>query len=176
MHFCPRPSCRRFYHRACLVQDDSISKNASGDRDLQLLTCWPDTDEALTLGELAPAPRSPIKKRRKSNDKDTTVQQRTDEDILASLPPNLVKIASQPIVRGAAFVKGGIVGNMKAVVKARRIVYEAVRDGIEVADDWSQEVGKVSNAVVDPGILGAGGRGKKIVLITLLCPNCKSLI
>ncbi|KAJ2915734.1 hypothetical protein MD484_g4661, partial [Candolleomyces efflorescens] len=58
---------------------------------------------------------------------------------LESLPQGLVRIAQQPIVRGRLFAKGGVSGNVRVVVKARRLVYELLGGGPEGGDDVGED-------------------------------------
>ncbi|KAF8062338.1 hypothetical protein FPV67DRAFT_1702791 [Lyophyllum atratum] len=141
-----------------------------------------------------------------SEDPDQNADSDTDPSstLLASLPPDLVLIASQPIVRGAAFPAGGVSGNVGGVVRARRMVYKAVGGGEEVPEDWEGVLGVgVGEAVVelegaseeddeddeDSGdgkvktkTKGRGkGKGKKRVkpresVAALLCPECGGAI
>ncbi|GLB39938.1 hypothetical protein LshimejAT787_0704480 [Lyophyllum shimeji] len=80
---------------------------------------------------------------------DSDADAESDDMRLAALPRHLVHIAEQPIVRGAAFPAGGVAGNVAAVVRARRMVYAALR-GEEVPAGWEEELGVgVEEAVVE---------------------------
>ncbi|KAJ7265869.1 hypothetical protein B0H12DRAFT_173833 [Mycena haematopus] len=107
MHMCPRPNCRRFYHRSCLLEHGYWGPTTD---PLLRLSCSPDTDQfppqfmrckAYSIG--FPSPKT------------------TD----VHLPPNLLTLAAQPIIRGAALPNLGITGNSREVVYARRLVYAA---------------------------------------------------
>lgn len=131
---------------------------------------------------------------------------REDEDddstrALAKLPSKLVLVASQPIVRGCTFAAGGVSGNVRAVVRARRLVYQvlgiAKEDGAddgdddmsveyteeylkagvergEVPTDWEERVlGPESRAKLDDCVVKV--RGARTVPI-LACPECGSAI
>ncbi|KAF8211590.1 hypothetical protein K438DRAFT_1958679 [Mycena galopus ATCC 62051] len=111
MHMCPRPSCRRFYHRSCLLENGHWGPTT--DPLLRLLSS-PDTDQSEHL--------------------------RCTGSIAVPLPPDLLTLAVQPIVRGAAALPSlGITGNSCDVVYARRLVYGACQ-GTPVPDVWRDHV------------------------------------
>ena len=166
----------------------------SQSRALRLLACSPDTDDAIDLGSLIPLtivhkksqPESdtdePPKKKRRgrpsknipSSPTEAVLQQpRTLSEVLSTLPPDLLNIAQQPLVRGGAFALGGVAGNIGAVTRARRIVYQVLEGG-EVPDGWEEMVfGEDAGANVDNVIVKlTGGR----TIPPLLCPKCKSAI
>ncbi|KAG5338699.1 hypothetical protein C0989_006564 [Termitomyces sp. Mn162] len=226
MHYCPRPTCRRFYHASCLLAAKCLDPDTGvASRKRRLLCASPDVKGEFVLGRApsekngiqanegeleselemgperkrirvgtpvgdssipapttkargrgrgqgrgrgrgrgrsrgrgrggstaAPAPPTPSPSPSPSSaDDDAEI-----ELLLASLPPDLVQIAEQPIVRGAAWHTGGLSGNLGAVVRARRIVYKAVLGGgwnseeEEYAlDGWEEKVGVVKRAVVE---------------------------
>ncbi|RDB28179.1 hypothetical protein Hypma_001294 [Hypsizygus marmoreus] len=171
MHFCPRPSCRRAYHDRCLTKAKSKDTDSPTTRALRLLSTSPDSEEPLDLAELVPS-EPPKKKRRgrpskAAQEKGKAKHLHTVEELLEALPRDLVRVAEQPIVRGAAFVKGGVTGNVRAVVRARRMVYEALAGRGEVPEEWEDEVDVERAIVVLPG---------KKMLSALVCPECKSAI
>jgi len=88
------------------------------------------------------------------------------EELLGALPPDLVLVAQQPIVRGASFALGGVAGNVGWVVRARRMVYDAL-DGTPVPEDWEAEID------VERAIVKIGG---KTVLPAVVCPQCQGAI
>jgi hypothetical protein len=163
MHFCPRPSCRRFYHQKCLGWP---SKDAS-EHHLHLLASSPDSDKTIVLESLVTTLEPPRKKRRgrpsKSEKQDTAI--RTVEGVLENLPSDLLLVAQQPLVRGGTFREGGVTGNVRAVARARRMVYEALR-GTPLPEAWEDEV-DVDRAVYTkkPGKASA-----------YLCPQCHGAI
>jgi hypothetical protein len=159
------------------------------------LACSPDTDDEVDLGSLIPItldqknvqsdsdteiqpPKKkrrgrPLKKIRAPPTEAVLQQPRTLTEVLSSLPPDLLKVAQQPLVRGGAFPNGGVAGNIGAVTRARRIVYEILEGG-EVADDWEDVLfcgdkeGSVDNAIVEL----TGGQ----MVSPLICPKCTSAI
>jgi hypothetical protein len=163
MHFCPRPSCRRFYHHRCL---GSPSKDSS-DHRLHLLASSPDSDETIILEDLITSSGPPKKKRRgrpsKSKDQDTA--SRSVEDMLETLPSDLLLIAQQPIVRGRIFGAGGVAGNVSDVVRARRMVYDALQ-GTPIPEGWEEEL-DVYRAVY----IKKAGKPP-----AFLCPKCEGAI
>ena len=159
-------------------------------RPLRLLACSPDTDDDIDLGSLIPItlsqkdesdPEPPKKKRRSRPSKaipasptEAVLQQpRSLTEVLNTLPPDLLKVAQQPLVRGGAFAVGGVAGNIGAVTRARRIVYQALEGG-EVPDDWEEMLfGEDGEANVGNAIVKLSG-GKRVP--PLLCPKCNSAI
>jgi hypothetical protein len=63
-----------------------------------------------------------------------------------NLPPNLLMLAAQPIVRGAALPALGITGNSHDVIYARRLVYAALR-GTAVPEVWEDLVDLAASVV-----------------------------
>lgn len=167
---------------------DTISPSQS--RALRLLACSPDTDDEIDLQSLIPitivhgsdTEIEPPKKKRRGRPKnipstptETVLQQpHTLTEVLSTLPPELLQIAQQPLVRGGAFAVGGVAGNIGAVTRARRIVYQILEGG-EVPDDWEEMLfgedgdSNVGNAIVKL-------TGGKTVIPPLLCPQCNSAI
>ncbi|KAI0088358.1 hypothetical protein BDY19DRAFT_193994 [Irpex rosettiformis] len=146
MHMCPRPQCGcRWYHRSCLIRAGYIDRDSAadvGDRRARLLAADPDSEDlhpsvvnpALlktqeTL-EMKPGGISSV-----LGSLSTYVSAK-----LGHLPPELVEIAAQPIVRCATRPKllsnprlgtFSTAGNVKEVVLARRLVYQALDGGHE---------------------------------------------
>lgn len=168
MHFCPRPSCQKAYHQQCLLN----GKKEKGDADwgLRLLSSSPDTDNTVNLDESVSPPQ---KKRRGRPPKNTTEQTMMAVEKLALMPVDLVWIAQQPIVRGRAFELGGVSGNVFAVVRARRMVYEALA-GKDVPQDWESVLSSgIGDWRIDYSIVELK-KGSK--LHPLLCPQCEGAI
>jgi hypothetical protein len=143
---------------------------AKHDRHLRLITTSPDDDTLFTLSDLVPAPSPPATKSKKKQPDAPHTASKTSEEILASLPPPLVYIAQQQILRGV--FGGGIVGNVKAVTTARRLIYEAVKQE-KLRDDWEQIVasaGPMSNTGGNV-VRKKAKRGAEWDM--LVCTNCK---
>lgn len=176
MHFCPRPSCRKFYHEECLQKHRLGNSSAS----LQRIMTWPNTDDALSIVGLWSTIHMPMERPRKRRAKDghgmvPLPDSASEEscnitmDFLDSLPNPLVKVAEQPIVRGAAFVKGGVSGNVAPVTQARQMIYDVLQ-GSSVPESW-QETIDVSSAIVT---LRMGSKKRNVN--NVFCPNCQSAI
>jgi hypothetical protein len=119
------------------------------------------------LQDLVESSEPPKKKRRgrPSNSNTEDPPARGLEDVLQTVPSDLLLIAQQPIVRGGNFYTGGAAGNVAAVVHARRIVYDALR-GTAVPEDWDAEL-NVQKCVYM----------KKVEKIpTFICPKCEGAI
>ena len=172
----------------------AVNGNASSlpqSRALRLLACSPDTDDEIDLQSLIPitiihkdydSDAEPPKKKRRGRGKnipsspiETVLQQSsTVTQVLSTLPPNLLLVAQQPLVRGAAFAAGGVAGNIGAVTRARRIVYQVLEGG-EVPDDWEEILfGEDGDANVGNAIVKL--IGGKTMIPPLLCPKCNSAI
>ena len=172
--------------------NDTSSQSQS--RDLRLLACSPDTDDEVNLESLIPmtiihkdvhhesdAEIEPPKKKRRGRPKnipssptEVVLQQpRTLTQVLSTLPPELLQVAQQPLVRGGAFAVGGVAGNVGAVTRARRIVYQILEGG-EAPDDWEEILfGEDGDANFGNAIVKLIG-GKTVP--PLLCPKCNSAI
>ena len=174
--------------------NDNATSSRSQSRALRFLACSPDTDDEIDLESLIPitvihknahnesdTEIEPPKKKRRGRPKkilssptEAVLQPpRTLTQVLSTLPPDLLQVAQQPLVRGGAFAIGGVAGNIGAVTRARRIVYQ-VLEGEEVPDDWEEMLfGEDGKANVNNAIVKLEG-GK--TLPPLLCPKCKSAI
>ncbi|KAJ7177808.1 hypothetical protein C8R46DRAFT_1075008 [Mycena filopes] len=97
MHWCPRPSCRRGYHRECLIENAyQVLRKGRYNLVCARLSSSPDTDEPVVI---------------------------PTEDNIRRVPEQLVALAAQPMVRGG---RHGVAGNVAIVVRARRVVYRAL--------------------------------------------------
>jgi hypothetical protein len=141
MNFCPRPACRRSYHRTCLVKARYVD-NDTETRDHRLLTSSPDTDDIFELSSL-------------SDDRSMTPPPL--DELLSTLPADLVKVAQQPIIKGIN--SGGVVGNVKSVVTARKMIYEALKTDSSIPFNWADDLETI------PASLTRN-------LPALLCPKC----
>jgi hypothetical protein len=107
------------------------------------------------------------------------------DSVLGTIPPSLLTIAVQPLVRGGAFVSGGVAGNIGMVTRARRLVHTALQmgGGDDVESDWEDVVFGEDRQVLEIGMKNAvvlvededGSRAKEN-LPPFVCPNCKSAI
>ncbi|KAF4613128.1 hypothetical protein D9613_011078 [Agrocybe pediades] len=137
-------------------QKSSDDAPLPNDRALRLLACSPDTDDEVDLLSLIPlsvqvvspnTPESrPSKKRRgkESAIPPPPVSTRSQDSsrltkALSAIPADLLKVAQQPIVRGGAFVLGGVAGNVSFVTRARRLTYHILQ-GNDVPADWKDQI------------------------------------
>ncbi|KAJ7481769.1 hypothetical protein FB451DRAFT_136965 [Mycena latifolia] len=169
MYMCPRPHCRRFYHSACLLQSGHWTQMT---HPLIRLSCSPDTDE---LPVLLSCPS--IRQHPKSDSVGCfgPVPEAIDE-FDPQLPENLLKLAAQPIVRGAALHALGFAGNSRAVVSARRFVYAAIQKGVSVPDGWENNLGLDLDAAMVEASLPALKLADTGDPLVLMCPNCSGPI
>ena len=155
-------------------------------RCLRLLACSPDMDVTLDPWALilhndgATESSSDLDVDGK---KPATVRRHTEttsfESILATISPDLLTIAIQPLVRGGAFVAGGVAGNIGMVTKARRLVYAALQMGggeeAAIPKNWMDTV-----FTKDRDLVGIGTKNAVVhVMFDLppfLCPRCGSAI
>ena len=105
--------------------------------------------------------------------------------VLSTVPPDLIRVAIQPLVRGGAFRAGGVAGNIGMVTRARRLIYVALQMGGgpgSVPDDWEDLVFGDERTLVGCGLENAivriedGGSKKEKTLPPFVCINCKSAI
>jgi len=119
-------------------------KESSGTAwDLQLLESWPDTDAKLSVQALV--------RRQKGSGYSIS-------DPLKKFPEELVKMAQQQIVKGVQ--AGGVVGNVKPVVAARRMIYKVLLEGTTLPTDWMDHM-DVTDSTTEK-------------LPRFLCPRCNS--
>ncbi|KAJ7121029.1 hypothetical protein C8R44DRAFT_981898 [Mycena epipterygia] len=121
MHWCPRPNCRRAYHRSCLLQRGHHKLFlAQQDIICARLASSPDTDDQVTF---------------------------PDEYTMMQLPSKLMSLAAQPLVRGGTY---GVAGNVAVIVLARRAVHAAFRDHRRLLDSGSDsDSSSESRRIVD---------------------------
>ncbi|KDR77282.1 hypothetical protein GALMADRAFT_246612 [Galerina marginata CBS 339.88] len=95
--------------------------------------------------------------------------------ILEEIPSDLLTVAQQPLVRGGAFVQGGVSGNIGFVTRARRLVYQILEGNRDAADDWEKGIfGEDETAGMENALVKLVGSRKP--LPPVVCPNCKSAI
>jgi hypothetical protein len=87
------------------------------------------------------------------------------KSLISELPEILVSIASQPILKGYCY--GGVVGNVKEVLRARIIIYAFLKWRASVPNNWEKEVGAPSTLL---------SRRELKTIPALLCPKCKGPI
>jgi hypothetical protein len=148
MHFCPRPSCRKAYHATCLAASSSASSSVDA-RAIQLLSSSSDSDKPFRMYSKSSRPSSR-----------TPALTPLTEEALSTLPQALVTLAQQPIVKGAQFRQGGISGNVRAVLLARKTVYDTL-NGTPLAENWDKNYNPTRIIAF-----------KRKPLPFLSCPNC----
>lgn len=160
MHFCPRPDCRKWYHRRCLVKNSYVDESNFADHPTRLLASSPDTNEPFVFPEAEPLP----KRSRFKADSKRFKRLPDPEELLSSLPTDLVTVAQQPIIKGGHI---GVAGNVRWVVNARRMLYNALAiyggSVIPVPDDWEESVN------VEKAVRRGVGKNK---IPALVCPKC----
>lgn len=177
MHMCPRPQCKcLWYHQSCLVRAGYIDYDPDayvGDRRTRLLAANPDSDDLhpafvefsdLKSNHTGRAPPAPDHTQEPSQVKlegissglgslPTSVAAR-----LEHLPPELVQIAAQPIVRCPVPPKllsdprlgvFSTAGTVKEVVLARRFVYQALEGGHDKLQQLCAQLSRLSH---DPAL------------------------
>ncbi|KAJ7628721.1 hypothetical protein FB45DRAFT_919097 [Roridomyces roridus] len=166
MHFCSRPSCQKYFHSRCIANEPA----AAAERDRGFLLLDPDSDDRVEIEDAlaagtsasASAPR-PKKKKQRSNRAEGSpipVLGPAAAQIFSNLPPALVKAAEQPIVRGAAFRAGGVVGNISAVMAARRLVFHSLRTGEFDDENWEENMPERWEELVNVTLEDAEGEGE----------------
>jgi len=163
MHFCPRLTCRQWYHQKCLIRWSNVeypAKRYLGDRGVRLLAVDPDDAQDCPLlayytdgVKMDPDDDDEIRDDCDSDSGTTLVASEVPSkplpldavltemlraDSIANLPPALVRIAQCPIVRRPGPAKNGWTpaGNVKEVALARRLVYAAFEQDY-IDDSWS---------------------------------------
>ncbi|KAI0074281.1 hypothetical protein K474DRAFT_1677258 [Panus rudis PR-1116 ss-1] len=157
MHFCPRPSCRKWYHRSCLLKSPDKTKHTIP-RGVRLLANDPDNDQyhAEFIPFMPASTPSPSSSRQtsvaittESSDAPWSIVMNT----LTSdpfLPPVIVRVAQQPILRFPHPLGGprNIIGNIKDVVLARRLCYQLLEGG---SQEQLEELETLVNLIGDEG-------------------------
>jgi hypothetical protein len=120
MRYCPRSSCRRWFHEDCLAEYECTA--AQYDRVLE--RSLPDLVEDNELS-------TPSPKRRRLTKGSPSRSNKHDYDALDA-PKLLLAVARTPIVRGGPF---GVVGNARTVLGARKMLFR-LAENEEFDDEW----------------------------------------
>ncbi|KAI0340283.1 hypothetical protein BDW22DRAFT_1360219 [Trametopsis cervina] len=135
MHFCPRSSCGRWFHEACLVpkyvEDE---RGFASSRVLRLLAADPDSDEPhpLFVKYLYSKPT----RGKTGSECDSLIA--TLESLKKGpldLPDCIIRVAARPIVRQANRGALSATGNARDVVLARRLLYQELSGGHSFLDE-----------------------------------------
>jgi len=95
------------------------------------------------------------------------VPPRNKPDPYANIPAGLLAVARQPIARGGYDL--GVVGNVRSVTRARRMVQDALAGVSDIPDDWAETLG----TVFDASLLGPSDEVKrKAKALSYQCPSC----
>ncbi|KAI0059943.1 hypothetical protein BV25DRAFT_1918075 [Artomyces pyxidatus] len=184
LHFCPRPKCRKWYHRLCLIKEASIDDvpregsrrkhDTTAHHRYKLLCSSPDHQQTLDLKNLTSGPRGPTQKK---------VQFNINLATLENVPTSLKKIAQQQIMKGGATY--GVVGNVKDVVDARRFVYRLLQ--VETTEEWDEVLGDMEEWLEqhdvshllsngDSRSSADGDDNHEAGCLALICPICRGAI
>ncbi|KAH8102052.1 hypothetical protein BXZ70DRAFT_49841 [Cristinia sonorae] len=138
MHFCPRPKCRRWFHRACL-EDGSLEPPIDyiAPRDIRFLAVDPDIQDPhpvfkpYTFHRPTGGKMSNVDHNSESQPWDKVLSELThgkagkQGTVGKGLGEGIVKMAMQPILRKPnSEGTFSIAGNVRDVVLARRFVYQ----------------------------------------------------
>jgi hypothetical protein len=161
MHFCPRTQCCRSWHTACLANANWFIKTPV-DLPQRLESLDGDWTPSGATDGAKPGP----KKKARVQSSLTPLPQ---ENPYARIPPGLLAVARQPIARGGSL---GIVGNVRSVARARKMLQNALK-GIEgVPEDWEARLGKVHDvSTIGPSADMGKVKGKGKVF-AYQCPQC----
>lgn len=162
-HFCPRETCRRWFHTVCLLKYGHIESSPAlyrGDRAVRLLAVDPDSEvncavlawycDPITEGcdsnnlwddacrSMAVSSAESVTDLKPASLAEAMEGMSISWTTLAHLPAALVRIAQCPIVRrpGPAQHGWSAVGNVKEVVLARRFVYAALEGCYPGGPGW----------------------------------------
>ena len=189
MHFCPRDTCQTACHRECLASHPIGKRPTCTDRKLSLVCSIPSnlldspaTPSLLSLlskSKPASQSQSKTKKRKRASAADAL-------SMFEELPPDLVELASQPIVkptfepeppkkhRGKTKaaeplnVVKDVAGNVTVVLKARVLINDVLRGTATLPRDWGKKVGWDEDAA-GSSIVDSGENSR---CPPLLCPTC----
>ncbi|KAI0078055.1 hypothetical protein K474DRAFT_974178 [Panus rudis PR-1116 ss-1] len=131
MTFCPKPSCRKWYHSSCLLrymEEHPDTTPTIGTPCIQRLACDPDSDEPYDAFErFTQAIPTYGKDSSLVPDKDQPWEPLIRQ-LKEVLPSTLVGMAMKSIMRCPGMGSFSVCGNIRDVVLARRMVYQ-VLDG-----------------------------------------------
>ncbi|KAF9652554.1 hypothetical protein BDM02DRAFT_2782687 [Thelephora ganbajun] len=205
MHFCPRETCQAAWHRQCLSTHPITKRPTCTDRKLSLLcsipsvflkssvspsastsTSSPSLLSLLSKSEPAPPQSQPgTRKRRRLSEADAL-------SLFGDLPPDLIQLASQPIVKPTFKPSGvgeeapkrrkgkgkapkeprnvihNVAGNITTVLKARVLINDVVRGITILPRDWRKKIGWDDDAI--PSIIVDDDENDQCP--PLLCPTC----
>ncbi|KAI0783263.1 hypothetical protein C8Q75DRAFT_811079 [Abortiporus biennis] len=136
-HFCPRPQCRKWFHRSCLLHsfEEPDLDSYVGSHKLRILAVDPDDQNPHPSFVQFTYPKPDRGKDSSEFNLSNMANAKWEEmlsKIQSKLHPSILTIAQQPIVRHPNTGNLSIVGNLKDVVLARRLVYHV----LEGSQNW----------------------------------------
>lgn len=203
MHFCPRDTCQTACHRQCLSTHTTRKRPTCTDRNLSLLCSIPSvflepsasssasTPPPSLLSLLSKSKSKPAPQSRSQTRKRKRVSEVDAQSLFEDLPPDLVELASQPIVKptfepssvrerpSKTRSKGrktapklenivyNVAGNITMVLKARVLISGVLQGATILPRDWKRKIGlddkTAPSLIVD---------GEDSPCPPLLCPTC----
>ncbi|KAF7332619.1 hypothetical protein MKEN_00144700 [Mycena kentingensis (nom. inval.)] len=154
-HWCPAPDCRRGWHRKCLLGQNNVNGETTAHQLAYARIANVDSESKENPG---PPALPPIEK------------------LTMLVPPDLLLLAAQPIVRGGSY---GVVGNVAIVLHARRFVHTALISDTDLElDRWllDSTFNKWEDTIMENLGLGADCAGAGLTSLALQCPNCSKSI
>ena len=179
MHFCPKPACRRWFHRDCLEHTASHSVHVSVESHaFNLLRSDPDSDAPFPLPPPPPPPHASSPPRGRESGKRAHASP-PPPWTLPALPAMLREAAAQQMLKGVP--PYGLVGNAQPIAAARRLVYACLRARAPAElcaagaalDDWME---RMDCTDVEGLLADADGGGPALYFAALFCPLCGGAI
>ena len=151
MHFCSRPSCRRWYHRACLLHNrqhvEEPTSYIPGSRDIRRIALDPCV-EAQDIDSNLQRYTYPMSVCTSGKMSSTTLTELSIYDLLKRdfkisdrLPASVVRVAVRPIVRRADMPEERrLAGYMDEILFAQNLVHQELQFSLEEFDRHMEEV------------------------------------
>ena len=208
MHFCPRETCQTACHRQCLSTHTIKKRPTCTDRKLSRLCSIPSSliEPSASPPASASASASPLsllsllsksKPAPPQSHPRTRKRKRAPEadalSLLGDLPPDLVELASQPIVKptfepsdvydeppktrkGKGRAKASkpekiisnVAGNITMVIRARVLINDVLQGTTIMPRDWRRKIGWDDDTT--PGIIVDSDENGSC--LPFLCPTC----
>ncbi|KAF8909646.1 hypothetical protein CPB84DRAFT_1765103 [Gymnopilus junonius] len=136
------------------VGPSTSQRDAEADEDSDTIVAQPPKKKRRGPGR----PPSSRKVPSSSQAQNQIQEPRSLASVLSEIPSDLLEIAQQPMVRGGAFIKGGVSGNIGFVTRARRLVYK-ILEGEKGIAEMTQRVDVPLNVNVNGSKSTNGGSG-----------------
>lgn len=161
MHFCPRNTCQKAFHAACLEKAnskefDDIQRIEYAPRHIQFERTLPHTSVKYTKDQIV---------LNGGADEDDRIRSTVDGGY-EYIPEDLLALARSPMVKGKKLPAGGVVGNIPFVMRARQLVSKILQCGPDMTLDWEADLDLDDLEVTDLIAKDAN----------LLCPECGGAI